>query len=77
MDYSDTVVIRHGGRDFIATSEMAMIFEKQAERILSSGDTELVILRHSKGVDMVLISDRNSYAIGFARKPLRAGNRAE
>jgi hypothetical protein len=59
-------VIRHGGRDFYATAEMARIFRRQAERIVASGVHELVVLRHSSGVDMVLIAGASSFSISEA-----------
>jgi hypothetical protein len=63
MERNDTAVVRHGGRDFIATAEMTQIFRRQAERVLAAGTTELVVLRHQAGIDLVLITNRESYSI--------------
>jgi hypothetical protein len=63
MPHSDTCIVRHGGREFVTTSEMARIFRKQAERIIAQGASELVVLRHAHGVDMVLVTGRASYSI--------------
>lgn len=70
MGSDDTFVIRHGGRDFIATGEMARIFERQAQRLVSAGETELVVLRHSDGVEMVLIASSDSYSVRRVGVPI-------
>ncbi len=63
MVRAENWVITHGGRDFTATAEMARIFRRQAERIVAVGDPELVVLRHSNGVDMVLITKETPYSV--------------
>lgn len=52
-------VIHHGGRDYLATPTMAEIFHAHVRDILARGDTELVPLLHSAGVDLLLISPVN------------------
>ena len=49
-------VIHHGGRDYLATITMADIFHAHVRDILARGDTELVPLLHSTGIDLLLIS---------------------
>jgi hypothetical protein len=66
MASAESWIIRHGGREFSATAEMARIFYRQAQRIVASGDQELVVLRHSRGVDMVLIAGESSFSISKA-----------
>jgi hypothetical protein len=56
-------VVKHGGREFTATAEMTQIFRRQAERVLASGASDLVVLRHLRGVDLLLITSRESYSI--------------
>jgi hypothetical protein len=56
-------VVKHGGREFLATAEMTQIFRRQAERVLASGASDLVVLRHLRGVDLLLITGRESYSI--------------
>lgn len=58
-----TAVVRHGGREFTATAEMTQIFRRQAERVLASGSSDLVVLRHLRGVDLLLITGRESFSI--------------
>ncbi len=53
-DYSR--VIHHGGREYRATTTMAEIFHAHVRDIVARGDTELVPLLHSKGIDLLLIS---------------------
>jgi hypothetical protein len=63
MVRAENWIITHGGRNFTATAEMARIFRRQAERIVEAGDPELVVLRHSNGVDMVLITRETPYSV--------------
>jgi len=56
IDHDYCRVIHHGGRDYLATSTMAEIFHAHVRDILARGDTELVPLLHSKGVDLLLIT---------------------
>lgn len=64
MERNDTAVVRHGGREFIATAEMTQIFRRQAERVLDSGSADLVVLRHLRGIDLLLITSKDSFSIG-------------
>lgn len=51
------------GRDFHVTDEMARIFLRQVERVLDSDGSALVVLRHEKGVELLLVRDDNSFSI--------------
>ncbi len=66
MPFAETWIIRHGGREFLATAEMGRIFRRQAERIVEAGDHELVVLRHHQGVDMLLIAGASSFSVSKA-----------
>ena len=51
------------GRDFTVTDEMARIFLNQVERVASTDASALVVLRHDKGVELLLVTDDNSFSI--------------
>ncbi|HEV7565394.1 MAG: hypothetical protein QOD05_224 [Microbacteriaceae bacterium] len=63
MERGESFIVRHSGRDFITTEEMARIFLNQAERALASGEPTLVVLRHSKGVELLLVSDEGCFSV--------------
>ena len=56
-------VIQYGGRRFSCTPEMARIFLKHAREVIESGETELVPLLHSGGIDLLLISRATPYSL--------------
>ena len=60
------------GRDFHVTDEMAQIFLRQVERVLDSDPSALCVLRHEKGVELLLITDDSSFSIRDERDARRA-----
>jgi hypothetical protein len=48
-------VITCAGREFVVTEEVAARFRARAQRIIDSGETGLVPLLHSGGVEMLII----------------------
>ena len=63
-------VVEALGREFIVSDEMAQIFLRQVERVLDADESALVVLRHHDGVELLLITDDNSFAIHPAPIPL-------
>ncbi|HEY8281954.1 MAG TPA: hypothetical protein VIG28_05690 [Leifsonia sp.] len=51
------------GRDFRVTDEMAQIFLRQVERVLDRDPSALCVLRHEHGVELLLVTDDNSFSI--------------
>ena len=58
-----TRTVHHDGNQYFAAAEMAEIFRANAERTVDEGDTELVPLLHSRGVDLLLITPRTVFAV--------------
>jgi len=54
------------GRDFRVTDEMARIFLNQVERVAATDSSALVVLRHDKGLELLLVTDDNSFSIRTA-----------
>lgn len=54
------------GRDFQVTDEMARIFLNQVERVAAADPSALVVLRHDKGLELLLVTDDNSFSIRTA-----------
>lgn len=54
------------GRDFRVSDEMARIFIRQAERVLETDSSALVVLRHTEGVELLLVTDDDSFSIRAA-----------
>lgn len=54
------------GREFVVSEEMARIFLRQVERVLGSDESALVVLRHHHGLELLLITDDNSFTIRAA-----------
>lgn len=50
------VYVHYGGWDYIATTEMAGIFLRRAQQLIDDGESQLVPLRHSEGVELLYIS---------------------
>jgi hypothetical protein len=51
------------GRQFRVSAEMAAIFLRQVERVVESDTSALVVLRHEEGVELLLVTDDNSFSI--------------
>lgn len=56
-------VIVYGGRRFSCTPEMARIFLKHAREVIESGEEQLVPLRHSGGIELLLVSRATPYSL--------------
>ena len=54
------------GRDFRVTDEMARIFLNQVERVAATDASSLVVLRHQHGLELLLVTDDNSFSIRTA-----------
>jgi hypothetical protein len=63
MERGEAWVVSHGGREYVASDEMATIFLKQAREAIATGDARLVVLRHTKGVELLLVTDESSYRV--------------
>jgi hypothetical protein len=63
MERGEAWIVRHGGREYVTSDEMARIFVSQAELALRTGEPTLVVLRHTKGVELVLVTDESSFTI--------------
>ncbi|MGO4534722.1 TetR family transcriptional regulator [Leifsonia sp. 2MCAF36] len=59
-------VVNALGRDFRVTDEMARIFLNQVERVASTDPSALVVLRHETGLELLLVTDDNSFSIRTA-----------
>ncbi|MDN4613299.1 hypothetical protein P5G50_02435 [Leifsonia sp. F6_8S_P_1B] len=51
------------GRQFRVSAEMAAIFLRQVERVVEGDSSALVVLRHEEGVELLLVTDDNSFSI--------------
>jgi len=63
-----TRVVHHGGREFVATSTMAAIFEAHANDAIARGETELVPLLHRGGVDLLLVTPQTQFSVTVSSK---------
>lgn len=65
------VMIRHGGREFAATPEMAQCFLANARRVIDAGDAQLVALLHADGLEMLFVADNIPFSVGtlFEHRP--------
>ncbi len=59
-----TVIVHYGGREYRCRLGSARIFLRQAMRVAANHDTELVVLVHDRGVDLLLITDAMPFAVG-------------
>lgn len=57
------VCIRYGGRDFIASSEMAGIFLRRAQRLIDDGDAQLVPLLHRDGIELLYVDAKIPFSV--------------
>lgn len=64
-----TNVIRHSGREYVVTAEMARIFITKVHRLVRQGQTELVPLPHRGGLELLLVSPDNVPTV--AHRPSR------
>ncbi|MEA9984067.1 MULTISPECIES: hypothetical protein [Subtercola] len=56
-------IVRHGGNQYFATTQMAEIFRTHADEIVAENRTELVPLLHSTGVELLLVSPSTVFAV--------------
>ena len=56
MEKAKPVRIHYGGRDYMATPEMAGIFVRRTRHLVNGGDSQLVPLLHHNGVELLLIT---------------------
>lgn len=50
------VVLNHNGHKFSMRTSMALIFQKNAARVRAAGESQLVVLAHAGGVELLLIT---------------------
>lgn len=55
--------IRIHGKTFIVELDMAEIFLRHATRVFLSGNSDLVLLRHTRGVEMIPITRSTPYDV--------------
>jgi hypothetical protein len=55
--------VHHGGRNYVATEDMAAIFEAKANDAIARGETGLVPLLHRGGVDLLLIAPETRFTV--------------
>ena len=55
--------MHYGGRQFIATYEMAGIFLRRAQRLLDAEDAELVPLLHEGGLELLYVSSAMPFSV--------------
>jgi hypothetical protein len=60
---SNGFVVHALGRDFHVSDEMARIFVNQVEKVVESDSSALVVLRHSHGVELLMVTDHRSFSI--------------
>ncbi|GAA0991341.1 hypothetical protein [Subtercola frigoramans] len=58
-----THTIHLNGNDYLATAVMTEIFRRRAQRIVDRGESELVPLLHSRGVELLLITPTTDVAV--------------
>ena len=55
--------MHYGGRQFIATYQMAGIFLRRAQRLLDAEDAELVPLLHEGGLELLYVSSAMPFSV--------------
>ncbi|WP_426625763.1 TetR family transcriptional regulator [Leifsonia sp. McL0607] len=63
---SPAFVVHALGRDFGVSDEMARIFLHQVEVVAESDSSALVVLRHTDGVELIMVTDSTSFSIRAA-----------
>jgi hypothetical protein len=63
MERGESWVVEHGGRQYFTDEEMSRLFLNQADRAIATGEPALVVLRHTKGVDLLLVNDASSFRV--------------
>jgi hypothetical protein len=60
---SELVCVHYGGRQFIATYEMAGIFLRRAQRLIDAEDAELVPLVYEGGLELLYVSSAMPFSV--------------
>ncbi|MEO6943208.1 MAG: hypothetical protein ABI053_00675 [Lacisediminihabitans sp.] len=60
---SELVCVHYGGRQFIATYEMAGIFLRRAQRLIDAEDAELVPLVFEGGLELLYVSSAMPFSV--------------
>jgi hypothetical protein len=60
---SELVCVHYGGRQFIATYEMAGIFLRRAQRLIDAEDAELVPLVYEDGLELLYVSSAMPFSV--------------
>lgn len=60
---NELVCVHYGGRQFIATYEMAGIFLRRAQRLLDANESELVPLLHAGGLELLYVAPSMPFAV--------------
>jgi hypothetical protein len=57
------VCIRYGGREFIASPEMAGVFLRRAQQLIDDGDGQLVPLLDRDGIELLYVDSETAFSI--------------
>jgi hypothetical protein len=60
------VILHHDGNQFSVRASMALIFQKHAAQVLAAGESELVVLAHVRGVELLLITPKTPFHFGVS-----------
>lgn len=60
---SELVCVHYGGRQFVATYEMAGIFLRRAQRLIDAEDAELVPLVYEGGLELLYVSSAMPFSV--------------
>ena len=60
------VILHHNGNQFSVRASMALIFQNHAAQVLAAGESELVVLAHVRGVELLLITPKTPFHFGVS-----------
>lgn len=63
------VMVAHSGREFLVSESIARIFIRQVRRILRHGASELVVLVHADGVELLPITPITPFSVSTTIHP--------
>jgi hypothetical protein len=66
------VMVAHSGREFLVSETMARIFVRQARRVLRCHASELVVLVHADGVELLPITSITPFTVSTIARPSEA-----
>lgn len=55
--------VHHGGHIYVATNAMITCFLARTREVLANGETQLVPLLHSDGIDLLLIGPSTPFTV--------------